>query len=128
MALDEQGNILDANTAAKTVYDLVADNSVHGLPLSPDDAARLQRKVGDVTRFGDRQNRPSDVLRFQNAVTGRPLLIRMEQFVQPETKRHLVILRTSDVGWPVHYGPILQDLFDLSRAEVDIMRLMVEGS
>ncbi len=127
IALDETGNILDANTAAKTAYDLVPDSSVRHLPLSPDDSADLQRRINNVAKNVDRQNNPNDVLRFQNVQTGRPLLVRLEQYVQASTGRRLVILLTSDVGWPAHLGPILQDLFDLSRAEVDVIRLMIEG-
>jgi len=127
IALDETGNILDANTAAKTAYDLVPDSAIRHLPLSVDDCAELQRRVYTVAKNADRQNRPNDVLRFQNAKTGRPLLIRLEPYVQASTGRRLVILRTSDVGWPAYLGPILHDLFDLSRAEVDVIRLMIEG-
>ncbi|WP_415401738.1 alpha/beta fold hydrolase [Tateyamaria sp. SN3-11] len=126
-AMDETGNILDANMAAMTAYDLVPGGSVSSLPISADEVARLKNRIADVSQHGDRRNNPNDVLRFRNQDTNRPLLIRLEQYIQPSTKRSLVILRTSDVGWPGHLGPILQDLFDLSRAEVDIIRLMVEG-
>lgn len=126
-AMDETGNILDANMAAMTAYDLVPGGSVSSLPISTDEMARLKKRIADVSQHGDRRNTPNDVLRFRNQETNRPLLIRLERYIQPSTKRSLVILRTSDVGWPAHLGPILQDLFDLSRAEIDIIRLMVEG-
>ncbi|WP_299298005.1 alpha/beta hydrolase [uncultured Tateyamaria sp.] len=126
-ALDENGNVLDANMAAMTAYDLVPDSSIATLPISTSDAARLKDRVMDMSKHGGRQNSPNDVLRFRNEQSGRPILVRLERYVQPSTQRPLVILRTGDVGWPAHLGPILQDLFDLSRAEIDVIRLMVEG-
>ena len=127
LALDQEGNILDTNTAAIVAYDLEPDSDLSALPIEPDELARLRSTVRRIIVHPDGANAPNDVLRFQNRDTGRPLLLRMESYLQEGTQRRFAILRTSDVGWPSHLGPILHDLFDLTRAEVEVLRLVVEG-
>ncbi len=127
LALDETGNIIDANNAAKMVYDLLPGVGVEALPINDSDQAVLRMHSGRMIRSPDTSNAPNDVLRLGNTLTGRPLLVRLEPYVQESTRRRFVIMRTSDVGWPSHLGPILQDLFDLSKAEIDVIRLLVEG-
>ncbi|MEO1702430.1 MAG: alpha/beta fold hydrolase [Pseudomonadota bacterium] len=127
LALDEEGNIVDANTAAKVVYDLSPGADVASLPLDDEGVSRLRMLVRRLIQQPNASNDPNDVIRLANVDAARPFLVRLEPYVQKATKRRFVILRTSDVGWPAHLGPILQDLFDLSRAEVEIVRLLVEG-
>ncbi len=127
MALDETGMIVDANTAAKVAYELVPESRIDNLPMDTDELADLKGQLRLVARNPDGRNAPNDVLRYHNDQTGKPLLIRLEPYVQSSTNRRFVILRTSDVGWPGHLGPILQDLFNLTRAEVEVTRMVVEG-
>ena len=127
LALDENGAIVDANTAAKVAYDLVPDSTLDNLPI---DAGELKNLLGHIRLLASNpggRNAPNDVLRFHNDQTGRPLLIRLEPYLQSSSNKQFVILRTSDVGWPAHLGSILQDLFNLTRAEVDVTRMVVEG-
>ena len=127
MALDETGAVVDANTAAKVAYELVPDSGLDRLPIDEEQLADLHSQVRMLVRNPGGRNAPNDVLRYHNDQTGRPLLIRLEPYVQPSTDRRFVILRTSDVGWPAHLGPILQDLFNLTRAELEVTRMVVEG-
>ena len=127
VALDETGAIVDANTAAKVAYDLVPESGLEKLPLNAEQLADLRSQLRVLAHSPNGRNDPNDVLRYQNVQSGRPLLIRLEPYVQPSSKRHFVILRTSDVGWPAHLGPILQDLFNLTRAELEVTRMVVEG-
>lgn len=127
LALDEAGSIIDANSAAKVVFDIAPGGDLSVFPIEPEELQRLRMRVRQMVLQPDAINQPNDVLRLHNTQSGRPLLIRLEPYVQESTKRRFAILRTSDIGWPSHLGPILQDLFDLSRAEVDVVRLLVEG-
>lgn len=127
LAVDDAGNIIDANMAAKVVYSLVPESDLGALPVEDDGLRRLRMLVRRMAQQPDASNDPNDVIRLRNLETARPLLVRLEPYVQESTQRRFVILRTSDVGWPAHLGPILQDLFDVSRAEVEVIRLLVEG-
>lgn len=127
IALDETGAIVDANTAAKVAYDLVPESGLEKLPLDAEQFDELRSQLRLLVHNPQRRNDPNDVLRYQNDQNGRPLLIRLEPYVQPSSNRRFVILRTSDVGWPTHLGPILQDLFNLTRAELEVTRMVVEG-
>ncbi len=127
MAIDEHGVIVDANTAAKVAYELVPGSTVDCLPIDAPQVAELRAQIRILAQNPRARNTPNDVLRFQNEMSRRPLLIRLDTYVQETTNRVFVILNTSDVGWPAHLGPILQDLFNLTRAEVEITRMVVEG-
>ena len=128
LALDEFGHILDANTSAKVAYDLAPGATLKQLPITPEALQLLRARLRQMIGGAGGANATNDVMRFQNTGNARPFLVRLERHVQASTGRVLVLLRTGDVGWPSHLGPILQDLFDLTRAEVAVVRLMVEGA
>lgn len=127
MAVDDAGNIVDANTAAKVLYDLVPGSNVKNLPISEDDLTCLYGHVRRKLHNPAGNNTPNDVLRFENRENGRPVLLRLELYIQNSTEHRFVIVRSSDIGWPSHLGPVLSDLFDLSRAEIEVIRLLIEG-
>lgn len=126
LVVDNRGHILDANTSAKIVYELVPGKTLSDLPIEPGDLRLLESRLRQ-TLTGATPNDPNDILRASNTHNARPILFRLEAHEAENSGRRLAILRTSDVGWPSHLGPILQDLFNLTRAEVEVTRLLIEG-
>ena len=128
IAVDRSHRILDANSAAKVAYDLVPNSSLDALPLSEADLAELAAQIQSTLRNNGRSNSPGDVMRLHNAKTGKLILLTLEPFENTASGDMVVIVKTSDIVWPNHLGPILRDLFDLTRAEIEVIRLMVEGA
>ena len=127
LIVDERGHILDANTSAKLVYDLVPGTSLTDLPIKKDDLQFLSARLKQALTPNAKPNQANDILLATHVESGRPILFRLQVPDQDKSGQRLVIVRTSDVGWPSHLGPILQDLFNLTRAEVDVARLIIEG-
>jgi len=127
LAIGADDRVVDANDAAKVLYNLTPGSEITDLPLDEEDAATLRRIVQDTVRYRAVRNAPNNVLRLRNRDSGRSILVTVDPHISKVTDETFAILKTSDVGWPSHLGPILQDLFDLTRAEVEIVRMMVEG-
>ena len=81
---DYTGQILDANRAARIMYDLTPDSTVSDLPLVSGDQERLQSMIRDVIGGRDKRNVANDVIHFQNVITGRPVLITIAPLVQKD--------------------------------------------
>ena len=127
IAADYTGQILDANRAARIMYDLTPDSTLSDLPLDSGDQERLQSMIRDVIGGRDTRNAPNDVIHFQNVITQRPVLITIAPLVQKDEQPLLAVIKTSDASWPSHLGSILADLFDLTPAEIEVLRLLVTG-
>ena len=127
IALDAGGNVIDSNDAANVLYDLTPGATCEALPLDAHDRESLLRIVRETVAHRPARNSPNNVQRFRNRITDRTVLVTVEPYVQRHSGETYAIVRTSDIGWPSYLGSILQDLFDLTRAEVDVLRLMVEG-
>jgi len=127
IAFDGRGAIVDSNDAAKILYNLTPDATYESLPLEEDDRHQLLRLIQDTVAHRAGGNAPNNVLRFRNCTTERSLLVTVEPHVGKVSGETFAVIRTSDIGWPSHLSAILQDLFDLTRAEVDVLRLVVEG-
>ena len=127
LAVDGKGRIVDANDAAKVIYTLTPESGLADLPLDTEDMERLFHLVKETVLHSANRNAPNNVLRLRNRDSGGSLLVTVEPHISKTTEETYAILKTSDIGWPSHLGPILQDLFDLTRAEVEIVRMMVEG-
>ncbi|MEL7520764.1 MAG: LuxR C-terminal-related transcriptional regulator, partial [Cyanobacteria bacterium J06553_1] len=127
IAANYEGRIVDANRAARVMYDLTPDSQLSGLPLDNHEIKKLHAMTKDVIAGRDERNSPNDIIRFHNMSTERPMLITLSPFIQKAGERALAIIKTSDSTWPSHLGPILTDLFELSPAEIEVLRLLVTG-
>ncbi|MEO0674921.1 MAG: alpha/beta fold hydrolase [Pseudomonadota bacterium] len=127
IAANYEGRIVDANHAARVMYDLTPDSQLSGLPLDSHEIKKLHAMTKDVITGRDERNSPNDIIRFHNMTTERPMLITLSPFIQKAGERALAIIKTSDSTWPSHLGPILTDLFELSPAEIEVLRLLVTG-
>ena len=127
IAADYEGHIVDANRAARVMYDLTPDSHISDLPLDERNMKTLHSMTKDVIKGHQKRNSPNDIIRFHNIMTERPMLITMSPLVQKAGERTLAIIKTSDSTWPSHLGPILTDLFEISPAEIEVLRLLVTG-
>lgn len=124
--LSEGGEIVDANLAARTLYSLPPRARTDDLPLDDHDIARLRRAALDIIR-GTASNTPNSILRLHNVETEGAFLATLSAFVLKGSGTIRAVVKTGDVAWPSHLGPILSDLFDLTVAEIEVVRLLVQG-
>ena len=128
LAVDIDGNIVAANAAARSLYDLTFQAHINDLPLSVADANKLADQVEDIVSGKNGRNHPNNISRFQNQQTKKPILFKFEEYNDAENNRKLTVLVSNEIYWPQHLGVILQDLFDLTHAEIDVIRLMMGGA
>lgn len=128
IAIGDGGDIFAANSAAKSLYNLGPKATVNDLPLSESDISALTEKISNIFVGQTGQNSPNNVGRFQNQSNNSPILFRLDKHHDASINRPLVILMTNEIHWPQYLGPILQDLFNLTQAEIEIVRLMMSGA
>lgn len=126
-AVNRSGEIIDANSSSKAVYELISGMFVKDLPFQGDTEDALAHAIKQVTTHAHGTNAPSNVVRLADQTTGRAILATIDAYSSKVTQDIVAIVQTSDVAWPAHLGPILQDLFKFTRAEIDVLRLVVEG-
>ena len=128
LAIDIDGNIIAANSAARSLYDLMHQAHIDDLPLSTTDTTKLAKQINTVISGRNGRNHPNNIWRFRNQNTQKPILFKLEEYDDRENGQKLAILVSNEIYWPQHLGVILQDLFDLTHAEIDIVRLMIGGA
>ena len=77
IAADYEGHIVDANRAARVMYDLTPDSHISDLPLDERNMKTLHSMTKDVIKGHQKRNSPNDIIRFHNIMTERPMLITM---------------------------------------------------
>lgn len=127
LVIDSSGLIVDANMAAKTTYGLGTDPSIDNLPLDGADREILHSRVRDTIHGNYRSNQPNTILKLRNIVTDGVLLASLSAFASENSDSVFAIVKTGDIAWPSYLGPILADLFDLTNAEIDVVRLLAQG-
>lgn len=128
LAVDERGAVIAANSAARSLYNLGPKAHINDLPLSSSDATLLTDQINNIAQGKHAKNSPNDVGRFQNQISKKPILVKLNKHRDETAGRQLVILMTNEIYWPPHLGPILQDLFNVTHAEVEVIRLMIGGA
>jgi pimeloyl-ACP methyl ester carboxylesterase/DNA-binding CsgD family transcriptional regulator len=127
LVIDSSGTIVDANMAARTSYGLGAENSIEALPLSVNDRESLLSRVREIIDGRTRSNHPNSILKLHNTSTNGVFLASLSPFMIESGDEVFAIVKTGDIAWPSHLGPILSDLFDLTNAEIEVVRLLVQG-
>jgi len=127
LVIDSNGSIVDANMAARTTYGLSATASVDDLPLDAGGREELLSRVRDTIHGRTRSNHPNTILKLNNTATDGVFLASIAAFAAEGGDKIFAIVKTGDISWPSHLGPILSDLFDLTNAEVEVVRLLAQG-
>ena len=127
MAFDRRGSIVAANSAARGLYVLGRDAHLDDLPLSSSDKDRLMDVIRGMIAGHSAFNSPNNVRKFENQDRKQSILLRLDKYHDTSTDRSLVTVMTNDIYWPGYLGPILQDLFDLTSSEIEIIRLLMMG-
>lgn len=127
MAVDRRGSIVGANSAARGLYNLGRDAHLDDLPISTADRQRLMDTIHRMNAGHKALNSPNNVQKFENQQSKKTILLRLDRYHDTTADRSLVTIMTNDIYWPGYLGPILQDLFDLTHAEIEVIRLLLAG-
>lgn len=124
--VDERMRIDSLNDAAQEALAIVKGGGLESLALTPDDVATLRAAIRrQATNKGSSEPL---LLRFLSTRSGRPILFHVarQPAASPNTP-DLVLVRTTELGWPKHLSVALNDAFRLTTAEVEIVRALAEG-
>lgn len=132
-ALDEIGRsaafvcdgrtIIAANAAARDVMGLADGAPLATLPFSDGDIAELCAVARRVAAGGAEK---AATLRIRPERSGSPVIVRVMPVKGPSEQPFALVVSTA-LAWPADFDLILNDSFDLTQAEVDIVRGIVDG-
>lgn len=122
LAVDADGIIRAQNNAARLAFNIIEDQSVSDLPFD-------RETKSAISEFGvsmrDR-NEPSRLLRGFRDDQDRSVLLSLAE-TQTASSRRLTLVRLVDFTWPDAMTPLVREAFDLTSAEVEVLRLFAEG-
>ena len=121
--VDRSLTVTAVNTAASGVLGVTRGARVTGLALGPGEADLLARQIGRM--FQGNSSAPV-VVRSRSARADRLIVLHL-RLVRPERDPAFVIAVTSEMGWPKGFSDVLRAAFDLSPAEVGVVRALAEG-
>ncbi len=122
MIIDHKLSVLALNDAAARVLRCGEDAPLSRIALDDLDRTALTRQCA---RMLSSDGPLSAVFRARAADEGHFIIFHMKR-VTLQSGTPVLIAVTSDLSWPVGFGDILASAFELSKAEVDIVRLLVE--
>jgi len=120
--LTGQQKVMAANTAARQNLGIDSGCSIKALPIFEEDRAELSRQVARMIRSGAA---PVSIFRVRSNVSNRYMIVQMRR-AQLESGEPIVIAATSDLRWPDGFKTLLKEAFDLSTAEAEVVRLLIE--
>ena len=127
-AVNARGLIVEANSAAKSIYEILPGHHIRDLPLHSDGSDDLAQLVRSRLQSGAIPNRPNELIRMVATEDNRSVVADISNFPGGDLSERVAIIKTSDIGWPPHLGPIVRDLFNLTRAEGEVLQLVMEGN
>lgn len=120
--IDRDLTILELNSAAAQVLRSARGAALSRIALEDMDRAALSRQCARML-VGDGPE--ASVFRVRAADEGHFVVFHMKRATLM-SGAPIVIAVTSDLSWPVGFGDILGTAFNLSKAEIEIVRLLVE--
>lgn len=116
-------SIVASNQAAREVFGLKDGAPVAMLPFADSDVEDLCRIAKRVSS-GEAER--AATLRLRPETNSGPIILRVMPVKSPDA-RPLALVISSALAWPAGFDAILEEAFDLTEAEVDIVRGIVEG-
>ena len=117
-------SIDQANRAAADLLGVRSGDKLDRLTLVPEDIAALRSALRRTMAVEDTG---SLLLRFVSVASHRPIVFHLARQATAGGSA-TVLVRTTEVGWPEHLSQVIRDAFTLTRAEVDVLRALAEGS
>ncbi|MEM1150662.1 MAG: helix-turn-helix transcriptional regulator [Pseudomonadota bacterium] len=114
--------VMELNEAAAKVLRSSKGAPLSRIALDDMDRAALARQCA---RMIAAKTPDASVFRVRAADEGHFIVFHMKRVTLSQGEP-VVVAVTSDLSWPVGFGEILQSAFTLSKAEVEIVRLLVE--
>lgn len=121
LVADAQGRILAANAAMRGLIGGAAPD-IGALPLDSEDTARLKALVRALILRG---NAPRQLIRFRTVASDRLLIVDVGH--APGYPR-AALVQTAELAWPRGFDAVLRHHFQLTAAEVAVLRSIILGS
>ena len=121
--VDRSLAVTAVNVAAAGVLGVTRGARVSDLALGPGEAELLSRQID---RMLQGNSSVPVVIRSRSARADRLVVLHL-RLVRPARAPAFVIAVTSEMGWPHGFSDVLRAAFDLSPAEVEVVRALAEG-
>jgi len=122
LVLSREGRICALNQTAEAAYDLSTGASALELPFDEPSKGILSQSISDAV-----DQLAEHIVRLSGADGNRTTFISLSP-VPLRNRETYVLMRTSDTGWSPHIGRMLKDAFQLTDAEIDIVRMVGNGN
>lgn len=111
-----------ANASASQIFGIGTESHVSSLPLGADDLDALGSAIRDIT---SRRREKALLMRGRSPRTGGPILLRILPLQDGPLLYALVV--TTELAWPDGLSDTIREAFDLTMAEIEIVRGITEG-
>ena len=115
--------IVAVNRAAQDVLGIVDGSPLAALPFIDEDIVEL---CATARRVAAGEAEKAATLRIRPSGGGVSVILRVLPVKSPDARAMALVMSTA-LAWPSGFDAILEDAFDLTDAEIDIVRGFVEG-
>lgn len=120
--IDKTFSILERNVAGNATFKIGSDISESDIHLNADDFSVLKH---EILRSFDGHAAVNKFLRFRSDTDDRIVVFQID-IVSIATK-NVALITTSELGWSSEFEHALEAAFELSSAEILIVKSLVEG-
>lgn len=116
--------IAGVNKPATDILKLAQGDPISKLGIDADSHIELRAAIATAT--GRIAAKPS-LLRFMSEHSERPMVFHVTQLSGPPFKHAFALVRSTELGWPENLSVTIRDAFQLTNAEIDVVRALAEG-
>jgi len=125
---DSSGTVQAANEAAELHFGLTTGQKIDDWLLDAEQARELVANTRQLVADDRALSKSTpQLLRIWSEAHARSILLSLSA-TQTPTRQRLVLLQSSNFYWPDHLNPIIAKAFELTPAEVEVVKLIVEGA
>jgi len=121
--VDRNLTVIGVNTAAARTLGITRGARAQDIALGEGEGAVVAAQIARM--LAGNRDAPA-MLRSRSARSDRVIVLHL-RVVRPQGAPAFVIAVTSEVGWPDGFSDMLRNAFELTGAEVEVMRALAEG-
>jgi DNA-binding CsgD family transcriptional regulator/pimeloyl-ACP methyl ester carboxylesterase len=127
LIVNSDGTVITANKTAVDIYGVQPGDQIDILKITPEASKQIEKAIKIVCQ---RQGNQSQCKIIRAARLQKPvstILISITPMSVPDGLT-VGVIKTTEILWPEHLDPLLTDVFQLTNAEIGVVRLLVAGN
>lgn len=122
---DQSNQVISANAAASSLFDIRENSNINSLDMPEETLAQLKAGFENLIK---NPHKSHPIIKVSLNHTGKTIAFKIQSIKTEFTDENFILIVSSQLAWPEGLSHTISESFGLTKAEIQIVRLISEGN